>query len=198
MNCIKNSQQQEAEEQYICLEQYGYNKKYYFSNRGNLYNIKSEKFLKLYHNYFSLTDAENKPKKAGLKKLYKTVFNINYCLDEIENLPNEEWRQLTNIDSDYYVSSAGRIKSTKGYKARIIKPIKTTKGYERITINRKSYFISKLVIIAFYDNIDLTNKQIHHKDLNRQNNSLDNLTILTTEQHILLHKEIRQQEKSND
>ena len=50
--------------------------------------------------------------------------------------------------------------------------------------------IHRLVAQYFCDNFSIE-KEVHHKDLNTRNNKADNLICLTQEQHIELHKKLK-------
>ncbi len=57
-----------------------------------------------------------------------------------------------------------------------------------LTVNSKyarHYYVSRLVAEVFCG--DITDKEIHHIDKNRLNNKVDNLMILTPEEHHKLH-----------
>ena len=53
-------------------------------------------------------------KAITLRKLYKLVYKVNFCIDKIENLENEEWKAIEGTEQLYYVSNKGRIKSKIG------------------------------------------------------------------------------------
>ena len=42
-------------------------------------------------------------------------------MNTIENLPDEEWREIVGYDGQYFVSNMRRVKSLKGAKERILK-----------------------------------------------------------------------------
>lgn len=50
------------------------------------------------------------------------VYNKEFCIDNIENLKDEEWKPIIETDGLYFVSNKGRIKSYHDYKAKILKP----------------------------------------------------------------------------
>jgi len=70
-------------------------------------------------------------------------------LDNIKNLPNEEWREIAGYGGKYLVSSLGRIKSLKHANARLLKAFPNNKGYERVALCHrgkvKYLLVSRLV-----------------------------------------------------
>jgi len=74
------------------------------------------------------------------------------------------------------VSNYGRIKSTVNLYAKILTPIKHYKGYYVVNINKKKYYIHRLVALSFIPNDNPKEKnQVHHKDNNKRNNNAVNL-----------------------
>ena len=75
------------------------------------------------------------------------------------------------------VSSEGRVRSTKGV---VSYGSRNTRGYCAVKINRKSYYVHRLVCQTFYG---LPPSPVHafvnHKDGNRSNNTLENLEWCT-------------------
>ena len=49
------------------------------------------------HTYMIRT-ANNDRKKVSLKTLYKLVYNRPYSKDSIENLENEEWKEIEETE----------------------------------------------------------------------------------------------------
>ena len=85
----------------------------------------------------------------------------------------------------YQVSNLGRIKSFRGGKEKILKPINHKDGYFQINLHKeketKHFLIHRLVGIMFLDNPNNLS-QIDHKDANKKNNvvNLDDLYGETT------------------
>lgn len=102
----------------------------------------------------------------GFKWAYDTD-NENIYIDEIwKNIPYN----LVNIEG-YSISSLGRIRNNKG---RITTGYSKDNYYLIVNINRKQYFIHRLVAIVFINNPE--NKPIvNHKDGNKLNPKLVNL-----------------------
>lgn len=143
-------------------------------------------------NRFYLIDDCGNEKRITLKKLYKQVFDKEFCIDEIENLSGEEWKEIENTKGKYFVSNYGRIKSFCGYNAIILKPYTNEKGYLIVKINSKNIKIHQVVAFAFCENKykgTETKIEIHHKNTNRQDNKADNLLIVSVKEHHKIHSE---------
>lgn len=110
----------------------------------------------------------------------------------LDDLLNEEWRDIAGYEGLYKVSSYGRVKSLpvwKRYKkGKILKSNKNRKnGYLKITLCKDGGKISKLVhrivIKEFIPNFNNL-PQINHKDENKENNRIDNLEWCTSKYNI--------------
>jgi len=98
-----------------------------------------------------------------------------------EILPGEEWKPIQNYESYYLASTFGRIRSN--YNRVILMTFKADKdGYLLIglTKNRKqsTFRVHRLIADTFIPNLDNL-PEINHKDLNKQNNRVDNLEWVT-------------------
>ena len=171
----------------------GFAEYYYLTEEGKVYNSKANKYLQK-SNCYKLKLEDNGYKKISLKKLYQMVFNDNYCIDDITNLPGEVWQEIPGTNKMYYASTEGRIKSCMGYEAAIMKPWKNDKGYLRVELqvnnNRVNKLVAHLVAATFLLPPKEKNMQLHHKDTNKQNNRVSNLEWLTPQQHREEHKKI--------
>lgn len=145
---------------------------------------------------FYIIDDCGNSKRITLKQLYKKAYNKEFCIDETANLCNEEWKEIEHTDGKYLISNHGRVKSLCGYTAIILQPYQKYNGYLIVKINGKNMMIHRLVAFAFCENKYIEQKvEIHHKDKNRQNNSFDNLEILSIEEH---HKRHSKKEKADN
>lgn len=174
----------------INLSSFGFNN-YSLSIKGELFKeparkeIKADKLNRLY-----LVDNSGREHRTTLKKLYKKVFNKEFCVDCIQNLSGEEWKEIENTKGKYFVSNYGRIKSYCGYKAIILKPYINEKGYLIVKINSKNIKIHQIVAFAFCENKykgTETKIEIHHKNTNRQDNKAENLQIVSVKEHHKIH-----------
>lgn len=104
----------------------------------------------------------------------------------------EIWKDIKNYEGLYQVSNLGRIKAlerrinssvgTRVIKSNYKKIYKNDKGYLSVSLSKnginKHHSVHRIVAEAFITNID--NKPcINHKDLNKQNNYVDNLEWVT-------------------
>lgn len=144
---------------------------YFLDKEGRVLDIRKNKYLKMNNHNYKLRDTEGKIKNASLKKLYKLVYNENFCIDTVESAEGEIWKDIEGTEGIYQASSLGRIKSKYNYESSILIPIETEKGYYKvnIVINNiaKKVFVHKLVFEAF-EHKKKEGFEIHHK--NRQKN----------------------------
>jgi hypothetical protein len=75
---------------------------------------------------FNLKTVNNTYKKISLKPLYQLVYGKIYCIDKIEDINNEVWKEIKGSNKKYYISNYGRVKSYTGYEAKILKQNKPT------------------------------------------------------------------------
>ena len=182
-----------------------YDERYYITEEGKIYNSFSGKYLKdnCKHNY-SLKTTDGKYKKVSLKELYKLVYGCTWCVDDVESLPNEEWKEIEGTDGFYYVSTEGRVKSTKGYKSIVLKKYIDKYGYAKVTIvkdgERQCKLVGGLVGSAFLlpdENVKF-GYELHHKNLNPSDDRLSNLMYLSKEEHRKIHNQIRKEKKGEN
>ena len=104
------------------------------------------------HTYM-LRTTDNERKKVSLKTLYKLVYNKPYSKDNIDNIDNEEWKDIDDTDHLYQISSKGRVKSLQGYEAIVLKSFHNQSGYARVDIvedgKRQTKLVHRLVAAAF-------------------------------------------------
>lgn len=164
---------------------------YYLTIEGKVYNTKSQKYLKIdNHNYILMT-TEGKARKISLKNLYKLVYNKVYCIDNIENLQDEQWKIIANTNDNYYISNYGRVKSYANYNASLLQQKENNKGYFRVMITEqgksKHKYIHILVAQAFLQKPKYKDYEVHHIDKNTKNNNVNNLMYVTIEEHYNIH-----------
>jgi len=87
------------------------------------------------------------------------------------------------FDFNYEVSSLGRVKSYKRGKEKILSPYKSKRGYMYINLNvnkkRMVITVHRLMAIAFLGVTTDHHTVVDHIDMNKSNNSLENLRIVT-------------------
>lgn len=85
------------------------------------------------------------------------------------------WRIVENY-TNYEVSDFGEVRVINS--GRILKKSVDSRGYYKVTLtnknSRKSFFVHRLVAIAFIENVYGYN-QVNHIDENKQNNNVSNL-----------------------
>lgn len=172
----------------------GYCECYYLTMDGQLYNAQLNEYRKPdKDNRFYLKTIDGKAKRISLRRLYNIVYNKPFCEDKIKDLRGEIWKEVENTDGLYFVSNMGRVKSYNGYNAMILKPTKTKNGYYRLDIvqnkQRVSKLVHRLVAFAFLPKPNNDGMELHHKDFNKENNTLYNLVWLPKEEHIKKHIE---------
>lgn len=110
----------------------GYADYYFLTTDGKIYNSKTKKYLSADHKHTFKLLHKSGQKRISLKALYKLVYGKVFCIDNIESLENEIWKEIENTDGYYYISNYGRVKSLYKYEATLLKPTITASGYERL------------------------------------------------------------------
>lgn len=98
----------------------------------------------------------------------------------------EEWKQVDGTGGCIEVSNAGRVRSHRRGKYRILKTQTDKKGYQRIkfTVDRvdRSCKVHRLVAMAFIDN-PYGYPQVNHIDGDKSNNKVSNLEWVTNSEN---------------
>lgn len=176
---------------------------YYLFQDGKLYNEQTNRYLTATNHQYELKTVDGQWKKASLKALYKSAFNKVFCIDTIADLKGQIWKQIPLTEGNYFVSNKGRVKSYCSYKAKLLSPTFNKGGYARVDIwyqnTRRTKLVSRLVAQAFLETPqDIDSYQLHHKDFNKKNNSIENLIWLNKKQHHNLHNRINKQNKEKE
>lgn len=120
-----------------------------------------------------------------MEKQYKNpaVLNATKRIDKLISFilsnsePDEEWKEIEWADSNYFISSKGRVLSLCNSRPRILKAFMCN-GYLCVSICGYDRRINRLVAKAFIDNPD--NKPIaHHKNHIKTENTRENLSWAT-------------------
>lgn len=110
-----------------------------------------------------------------IRGIYKVSCGFKWELEEQESLENEIWKQVVIKDKDttnYYVSSLGRFKNSKGIIMKDYKPHHS--GYIYVRVNNDKYALHRLIAFTFLENPE--NKEyVNHIDGNKTNNALANI-----------------------
>ncbi len=95
----------------------------------------------------------------------------------------EEWKPIPGFFGLYEASTYGRIRNTRG---KILKTYKINSGYHclKFTVNnvRTTHLVHRLVAITFLGTFT-TRKEVNHIDENKNNNSLLNLSWVTSSEN---------------
>lgn len=152
--------------------------RYQISRQGNILDTRTgqaaEPIKDTAHAFFLYNEA-GKRIKVGLKRVYREVFNAEYCQDNIQDIADEVWKPIKQTRQRYFISNRGRVKSLCGYQAIILKTFDNGHGYQKVSIQGKKYYIHRLVALAFLDEPKPGEDTIHHRNHNRKDNSLENL-----------------------
>lgn len=96
----------------------------------------------------------------------------------------EEWKDISGYEGLYQVSNKGQVRSFHSGLWMIMKQSVRKGGYKKIFLRknkqRKSYFVHRLVAIAFIPNPNNL-PIINHKDENPSNNCVENLEWCTSQ-----------------
>lgn len=178
----------------INLSAYGYSDNYTINENGQIYNIQQQKYVIPNKNHLVLLrDKNNNIVAERIKPLYRKVFNKEYCIDNIKDLPQEQWKMIDNYFGMYYISNYGRVKSYYCYSAKILQQSKDKSGYYQAKLSGIKHLTHRLVAQYFVDNDNIIEKtQVHHIDIIKDNNKSTNLIWLTPQEHRQIHKELRQ------
>ena len=116
-------------------------------------------------------------------------------IEQIKNIPNEEWREIQGYDAKYLVSNMGRVKSLKYTQERLLTAFPNNKGYYRVCLCKngkgRHFLLSRLVAQAFCENPrPEVATVVDHIDGDIANNRASNLQWLTLSENA--RKEWRQ------
>lgn len=175
-----------------------YEEYYYLTEDGLLYDEKRDKYIEPYKKHvFSIKTKEGKFKNIALKTLYRQLYDKEFCVDNIPNLENEEWRYIKGTEKRYMISNKGRVKSLTGYEAKILKYNINQRGYYRVELQyldsdlRKVMLVHRLVADAFLESPESIEYQLHHIDLDLSNNTVENLIWLSPSEHRKWHQQLK-------
>ena len=101
------------------------------------------------------------------------------------------------VRKNYYITTTGKVFSESKHNktVSIMKLSKREKGYLIVTIAGKHYRVHRLVCKMFLDDYD-ENSQVNHINLNKEDNSIENLEMCNNEENILHHYHSRKLKSS--
>lgn len=116
-------------------------------------------------------------------------FTLEECSSSLL-LDGEEWKTIPLFDGEYEASNYGRLRTKERFlhytiygkpvqkvmKQRLLRCVVTVDGYLRIVIKHESFFVHRLVLLAWTGKSDL---QVNHKNCNKQDNRIENLEYVT-------------------
>lgn len=130
--------------------------------------------------------AENPALLKATERLDKLIF---FILSNSE--ADEDWKEIEWADTNYFISSNGRVLSLCNREPRILKAFMCN-DYLCVSICGHDRRINRLVAKAFIDNPD--NKPIaHHKDHDKTKNTRDNLSWATHSENTIAYYDNKKQ-----
>ena len=184
-----------------CLDVLGFMDCYYL-DIDKIYNAKRKQYMTEVKEYrYKIRTKDGISKSITIKEIYKRLYNKVFCIDDIERLEGEEFREVEGTEGNYLVSNYGRVISYISNHAMILKPTITPKGYERLQITREGKRYNKLVhslVAAAWlgqpQNINPLEVEIHHKG-EKTDNSVNNIMYVSKQEHRKIHEERREKEQ---
>ena len=114
---------------------------------------------------------------------------ISFILSNSE--PGEDWKEIEWADSNYFVSSKGKVLSLCNRIPRVLKAFMCN-GYLCVSICGHDRRINRLVAKAFIDNPE--NKPIvHHKNHKKTENTRENLSWATHSENTIAYYDNKKQ-----
>jgi len=103
----------------------------------------------------------------------------------------EQWKPIRKYEGIYEISECGNIRRILNrygnIQNKIIKPSHTPDGYFKVRLSKNGIYeqpnLHRIIYEAFVRDIP-HNMQVNHKDFDKENNSLNNLEIVTAKENI--------------
>lgn len=120
----------------------------------------------------------------------------------LENLPNEEWRDVVGFEKSHEVSNLGRVRIKSQLKkwgnyirkreAKIVSQYVKPNGYLSLHLSNdgvsKNAYVHRLVVEAFIRPMK-QGEEVNHLDKNKRNNITSNLDICTRKENMAYSRE---------
>lgn len=98
---------------------------------------------------------------------------------------SEIWR-IVDCEPDFEVSSCGQVRRLRACSGRVIGAISSQivhrKGYLRVSLRGRPYYVHRLVVTAFIGPIP-EGLVVNHKDGDKQNNTVANLEVVSVSEN---------------
>lgn len=117
-----------------------------------------------------------------------------------EKIDGEVWKPVKNFELFYKISNKGRLMSSFSGEWQLLSNRNSKGGYFSVILRNgkihRSIRIHRLVYEAFVGEIP-KGMIVHHANEDKQDNSVENLFLLTSKEHAQAHKFPRQENDSN-
>jgi len=144
----------------------------------------ARKWREAHRDYRKVWYKKNKEKvQEDAKRKYHETVTKKRMEEALASLSEDEWKPIPGFE-DYRVNREGEVKNKFG---KTLKPGKLSNGYMHVslsndTVKRKHMYIHHIVWVTFNGKVP-DGLIICHKDTNRGNNALDNLTVMTQKEN---------------
>lgn len=175
-------------------------------------NLKQKEVVPYRDGKVRLIDKDGNAIRPTIKNIVRAIYDSEYCIDQIPDLPNEEWnfvdtdflRNLRNSRETLLVSNYGRMKTYTGYQAKILHQYKNAAGYWEVLpcSDGRQVHIKVHRLVAYYyvrqayGKMWITPKMfqylpVHHLKTKDDNSCLDLYIPLTVAEHVQMDEERR-------
>ena len=172
---------------------------YYINQNGEVMSEKGKrKILTPTNRVFRLVKVDGTSTTTTMERLKKIYNGTNV----VEDLEGEEWEWIKGYEGKYLISTKGRIKSFTSQKnGELLVQIPNQKGYLEVKLIKGGkpikYKVHRLVGETFIPNPKGL-ETINHKDLNKRNNTLENLEWLSHSDNIKHYLKNKRKEGKNN
>ena len=175
-------------------------------------NLKQKEVVPYSDGKVRLIDKDGNAIRPTIKNIVRAMYDSEYCIDQIPDLPNEEWnfvepvflKNLRNFRETLLISNLGRAKTYTGYQAKILQQYEDAYGYMEImpqSDGKKIHLkIHRLEAYYFvrqaYGKMWITPEifqylPVHHLKTKKDNSCIDLYIPLTVAEHAQMDDERR-------